>query len=148
MASAGSGKSKGEARPDRLVVASLRAAILAPGGFVAGYLCGSALGRVLGGCPLSGECDVALPVFLALPVAIVGMGAANTLAAARVRYWWEGVAVWGVGIAAMTLLVIAVGWLGSETIVGRLVALLWLIAAVGLAVVTWRSTVLMRTTSY
>ncbi len=137
MVFARSGKSRGEAGPDSLAVAALRSAVLAPGGFVAGYLFGGALGRLLGGCPLRGDCGVALPIILALAVAIVGMGAANTLAAVRVRYWWEGVAVWAVGIAAVLILVVAVGMLGTGSLPGRLVGLGWLLAAVALGFACW-----------
>lgn len=137
MVFARSGKSRGEARPDSLAGAALRTAVLAPGGFVIGYLFGVAVGRLLGGCPLRGDCGVALPIFLSLPTAIIGMGAANTLAAARVRYWWEGVAVWAVGIAAVLVLVVAVGVLGTGSAGGRLVGLAWLLAAVVMALASW-----------
>lgn len=137
MVFARSGKSSGEARPDRLAEAALRAAALAPGGFVAGHLVGGALGRLLGGCPLRGDCGVALPIILALTAALIGMGAANTLAVTRVRYWWEGVAVWAVGIAAVLVLVVAVGVLGTGSAGGRLVGLAWLLAAVVMALASW-----------
>ncbi len=137
MASARSEKSRGEARPDSLAGAALRTAVLAPGGFVMGYLLGVAVGRLVGGCPLRGDCGVALPIFLSLPTAIIGMGAANTLAAARVRYWWEGVAVWAVGIAAVLVLVVTVGLLGAESGAGRLIGLGWLLAAAALGFAGW-----------
>lgn len=137
MASARSEKSRSEARPDSLVGAALRTAVLAPGGFVMGYLLGVAVGRLLGGCPLRGECGVALPIFLSVPTAIIGMGAANTLAAARVRYWWEGVAVWAVGIIAVLVLVVTVGLVGVESGAGRLLGFGWLLAAGALGLAGW-----------
>jgi hypothetical protein len=137
MQSEGRGAREEKVRPDSLGTASLRAAVLAPGGFVAGYLLGRALGYVLSGCPLSGPCRDATPVLLSLPAAILGMGAGSTLAASRVSRWWEGVAVWVVGLLAMLILVMLVGWLGSDSLAGRLLGLGWLLAAIGLAVVTW-----------
>lgn len=131
------GASEEKARPDSLGVASLRAAILAPGGFVAGYLLGRALGWVLSGCSFTGPCRDATPVLLSLPAAILGMGAGTTLAATRVRRWWEGIAVWVVGLLAMLMLVVLVGWLDTSSLPGRLLGLGWLVAAIGLAIVTW-----------
>ncbi|KPK82580.1 MAG: hypothetical protein AMS25_01605 [Gemmatimonas sp. SM23_52] len=120
--------------------------MLAPGGFVAGYLLGRALGYLLSGCPLSGPCRHAIPVLLGLPVAILGMGAGSTLAATRVSHWWEGIAVWIVGLLAMLMLVMLVGWLGSDSLAGQLLGLVWLVAAIGLAIATWPGPTSLKTT--
>ena len=124
--------------PDRTAVAFLRVAILAPGGLVAGYAVGRLLGRLLGGCPLSGPCDEAMPVLLVIPTSVVGFGVASALAAMRVSYWWEGVAVLGVGVASLVCFVILVGWLGIDSPAGRLVSVVWLLAALILALFTRR----------
>ncbi|UCC71197.1 MAG: hypothetical protein JSV86_12470 [Gemmatimonadota bacterium] len=105
---------------------------------MAGYVLGRALGRLVSGCPLAGACSEANPVLLAVPLAILGMGAGSTLVASRVGEWWEGVLVWGAGIAWMLVLVVAVGWLGIESRAGRFVALAWMLAALATAVATWR----------
>jgi len=124
------------AEPDRLAVAFLRVAVLAPGGFVAGYAVGRALGRLLSGCPVSGPCDEAGPVLLAIPASLLGFGVGSALAATRVSRWWEGVAVLGVGIAWLFAFVVLVGWLGIESLAGRLVSVAWLLAATGVALLT------------
>jgi uncharacterized membrane protein AbrB (regulator of aidB expression) len=146
MESEGRGTREERARPDSLGVASLRAAVLAPGGFVAGYLLGRALGYLLTGCPLIGPCRDATPVLLGLPAAILGMGAGSTLAATRVSRWWEGIVVWVVGLLAMLLLVVLVGWLRSDSLAGRLLGLVWLAAAIGLAIATWLGPTSLKTT--
>ena len=146
MESEGRGTKEEGIRPDSLGVASLRAAVLAPGGFVAGYLLGRVLGYLLSGCPLSGPCRHAIPVLLGLLAAILGMGAGSTLAATRVSHWWEGVAVWVVGLLAMLMLVVLVGWLGSDSLAGRLLSLVWLAAAISLAMATWLGPTLHKTT--
>jgi hypothetical protein len=118
--------------PDRLAVAFLRVAVLAPGGFVAGY----AVGRLLGGCSISGPCDEVVPVLLVIPTSIVGFGAGSALAAMRVGRWWEGVAVLGMGVAWLVGFVILVGWLGIDSLAGRLVSVVWLLTASALALFT------------
>jgi hypothetical protein len=124
-------------KPDSLVVAVMRVTVLAPGGFVAGYLLGRAMGRVLAGCALVGSCDETVPVLMAVPVSILGMGVGSTLAASRVRLWWQGIAVWVAGIASMSVLVVLVGSLGIESGAGKLISLGWLLAAVFVALATW-----------
>jgi hypothetical protein len=132
MESEGRGRKRNAAQPDRLGWALARVTVLAPGGFVAGYLAGLMFGRLLGAC---GE---ATPVLLAIPAAILGMGAGSTLAAVRVRRWGEGVVVWLGGIVAMTGLVTAIGLLGVDSLIGRALAVGWLVAAAGLAIASIR----------
>lgn len=113
-----------------------RAALLAPGGFVAGFLGGTIAGRALSGCPLlGGYCASAVPLLVAPTLGILGMGAGNGLAAARVGLWWEGVLAWGAGIVATLALVALVGWLDLETALGRLVPVAWLLVAILAAVI-------------
>ncbi len=138
MESDGRDRKRNEAQPDKLGWALARVAVLAPGGFVAGYLVGLMFGRLLGDCPLLGACAEATPVLVAIPVAILGMGAGSTLAAVRVRRWGEGVIVWLGGIVAMTGLVSVIGLLGSESLIGRALAVGWLVAAAGLAIASIR----------
>ena len=121
------------AEPDRLGIAFLRAAILAPGGLVAGYAVGRLVGRVLSGCPFSGPCDEALPVLLVIPTSVIGFGVGSALAAVRVGSWWEGVLVWGAGIVSLFSFVVLIGWLGIDSRAGRFVSLFWLLAAAVLA---------------
>jgi hypothetical protein len=106
-----------------LTVAFLRVAVLGPGGSVAGYAAGRLLGRVMSGCPISGPCDESVLVLLVIPTSVVGFGVGSILASARVSHWWEGVAVWGVGIASLICFVVLVGWLGIDNPAGRLVSL-------------------------
>ena len=119
--------------PDSLGQACLRAATMAPGGFVAGYLVGRAAGRLVSGCLFAGPCDRALPVLTAVLASIVGLGLGSTLAALRVRFWWEAVVVWTAAILATLGLLVVVGAFGSDSWPGRLVALGWFFAAVGAA---------------
>jgi len=126
------------AAPDRLAVAFLRVAILAPGGLVAGYAVGRLRGRVLSGCPLSGPCGEALPVLLVIPTSVIGFGVGGALAAARVNCWWEGVLVWGAGIVSLFSFVVLIGWLGVDSRAGRFVSLFWLLAAAVLALFSRR----------
>jgi len=119
--------------PDSLGLACLRAATMAPGGFVAGYLVGRAAGRLVSGCPFAGPCDRALPVLTTVLASIVGLGLGSTLAALRVRFWWEAVVVWAAAILAALGLLIVVGAFGSDSWPGRLVAIGWCLAAVGAA---------------
>lgn len=129
-----------EGGPDRLGKAFLRAAVLAPGGLVAGYLLGRVLGRLVGGCALTSACDDAGPVLLTIPTSIVGMGTGSILAATRVSRWWEGIAVLGVGLVSALGLVVLIGWSGADSLAGRMLALGWLVAAVGMALLTrWPS---------
>ncbi len=107
---------------------------MAPGGFVAGYLAGRAVGRLVSGCPLAGPCERALPLLTTVVAAILGLGIGGTLAALRVRLWWEAVVVWAAAIVATLGLLVVVGALGSDGWPGRLVALGWFTAAVGTAV--------------
>jgi hypothetical protein len=146
MESEGRGTKEEGIGPDSLGVASLRAAVLAPGGFVAGYLIGRTLGYLLTGCPLIGPCRHATPVLLGLLAAILTMGAGSTLAATRVSRWWEGIVVWVVGLLAMLMLVVLVGWLRSDSLAGRLLGLVWLAAAIGLAIATWLGPTWLKTT--
>jgi len=132
----------GRAKPDSLGVACLRVALLAPGGFVAGYLAGRALGRVVSGCPLSGLCAEATPILWTLLSSIVGMGVASMLVATRVRLWWEGVVVWAGGILATFCLLVSVGTLGTDSLPGRIVLVTWLLAAIAVAVVSGRPRIL------
>lgn len=131
-------RKQGRARPDGFGTAVFRVALLAPGGFVAGYGIGRALGRLVSDCPLSGPCSEANPVLLAVPLAILGMGVGSTVAAARLSEWWEGILVWGAGIAWMLVLVVAIGWLGVDSQPGRILGLAWLLAALAMAVAIWR----------
>jgi hypothetical protein len=124
-------------KPDSLVVAVMRVTVLAPGGFVAGYLLGRGVGRVLAGCALAGSCGETVPVLIAVPTSILGMGVGSTLAASRVKFWWQGIVVWLAGIASMSVLVVLVGTLGIESGSGKLVSVGWLLAAVCLALATW-----------
>ncbi len=126
------------AGPDRLAVAFLRAAILAPGGLVAGYAVGRLLGRVLSGCPFSGPCDEALPVLLVIPTSVVGFGVGSALAAARVSCWWEGLLVWVAGIVSLFSFVVLIGWLGIDSRAGRLLSVCWLLVAAVLALFNGR----------
>ncbi|NIR45669.1 MAG: DUF2207 domain-containing protein [Gemmatimonadetes bacterium] len=103
-----------------------------------GHLAGRGLGRAAVGCPLLGGCSEPAPILLAIPLAILGMAVAAGLTASRVRRWWEGVAVFAVGIASMLVLVISVGVLGAGRTAGRGLALGWLLVAVAVAVATWR----------
>lgn len=121
--------------PESLARAVGRVVVLAPGGFVAGYLLGRVLGNVVTGCPPFGPCDQLLPILIAIPAATIGMGAGCALAAARVGKWWEGVAVWAVGILAMLFLVVSVGWLGRGSAAGRALALGWLAAGALIGIV-------------
>jgi len=132
------GKKQRVAEPDRLAVAFLRVAVLAPGGLVAGYAAGWLLGRLLGGCPFSGPCDEAMPVLVVIPTSVVGFGIGSVLAVARVNHWWEGVAVWGVGIVSLFCFVVLVGWLGIDNPAGRLVSLGWSLAAAVVALFSLR----------
>jgi len=118
---------------DSLRLACIRAAAIAPGGFVAGYLVGRAVGRLVSGCPLAGPCDRGLPVLATVAASILGLGIGGTLATTRVRYWWEAIVVWMAAILATFLLLVVVGTLGSESWPGILVALGWFTAAVGAA---------------
>lgn len=134
-----SGPSDGSSeRADKLGRAVVGAAVLAPGGFVAGYLVGRSLGALLSGCPLRGSCDGATPVLFAIPTSLIGMALGCTLASARVRLWWQGVVVWSAGILSMILLVALVGWLGADTSSARLVAVGWLLLAVGFELIRER----------
>lgn len=134
MESVGSDEKRNRLARERLVLSLGRAVMLAPGGFVAGYLSGLAAGRVISGCAVFAPCDQLFPALLALALAIVGMGCGCALGASRVGYWWEGVAVWGTGILSMLLLVLLVGWLGRDSLAGRAVAIGWLAGAVVLSV--------------
>lgn len=125
-------------RPDDLVRASGRAAVLAPGGFAAGYLIGRSLGNLVAGCSPIGPCDAFFPTFLAIPTSVIGMGVACTLAAARVGRWWEGLAVWAAGILAMLIFVVLMGWLGPSSVAGRMLAFGWLSGAVALGIIQWK----------
>jgi len=138
----GKGTRPGRTEPDSLGVACLRGALLAPGGFVAGYLAGRTLGRVVSGCPLSGLCAEATPILLTLLSSIVGMGVASMLVATRVRLWWEGVVVWAVGILATFSLLVLVGTLGTDSLPGRVVSVAWLMAAIAVTVVGGRPRIL------
>ncbi len=134
-----SGPSDGSSeRADKLRRAVVGATVLAPGGFVAGYLVGRWFGVLLSGCPLRGSCDNAAPVLLAIPTSLIGMGFGCTLASARVRVWWQGVVVWSAGILSMILLVVLVGWLGVDTSSARLVGVGWLLLAVGFELIRVR----------
>lgn len=127
------GRRHGPAGPDSLPLACARAAGLAPGGLVLGYLVGRAAARVIGDCPFVGPCSDFGPVLVGLSSAVFGMGVGNTLASLRVRYWWEGVVVWAVGIVASLVLVALVGSTGATSVPGLLVAAVWLVVALVLA---------------
>lgn len=124
--------------PVSVSVGCLWAAGLAPGGFVLGYLAGHVAGRTVGGCPLRGFCAEITPVLLALACGVLGLGVGNTLAALRVRYWWEGVAVWAAGILASLTLVALLGLIGPITLPGLLVAAASVILALVLTIATLR----------
>jgi hypothetical protein len=127
------GRRRGLAGPDSLPLACARAAGLAPGGMVLGYLGGRAAARIIGDCPLAGFCSDFGPVLVGLACGVLGMGVGNTLASLRVRYWWEGVVVWAVGITASLGLVTLVGSTGATSIPGLLVVTVWLVIALVLA---------------
>jgi hypothetical protein len=123
---------------DSLGLACLRAAAMAPGGFVAGYLVGRAAGRLVSGCAFAGPCDRALPVLTTVVASIVGLGFGGTLATTRVQFWWEAIVVWVAAISATFGLLIVVGAFGSGSWPGRMVALGWFLAAVGAALYVGR----------
>lgn len=91
------------------------------------------MARVISDCPLVGPCGDFGPILVALSSAIFGMGVGNTLASLRVRYWWEGIVVWAVGILASLVLVALVGSIGVTSVPGLLVASVWLVTALVLA---------------
>ena len=122
---------------DGLALALVRVAVLAPGGFIVGYLLGRSLGVLVSGCPLWGPCDELLSVLVAIPTSIIGMGLGCTLASMRVRRWLEGVGVWGGGIGATIVMLSLFGWLGSDSPQGRTLALTWALAAIGWSMVYW-----------
>lgn len=109
--------------------ACARVAGLAPGGFVLGYVSGRAAARALSGCAFVGPCADITPVLVSLASAVLGMGAGNTLAALGVRYWWEGVVVWAVGILMSLVMMAIVGSVGALSAVGLFVAGMWLVVA-------------------
>ncbi len=129
---------RGNSRGEGLALAIARVTVLAPGGFVAGYAVGRGLGRIVSGCPLAGACVDATPVLLAWPLAILGMGAGSTFAASRVGEWWQGMLVWAVGIVSLLVFVVVIGWLGSDSAAGLVIALTWLVAALAVAGAAWR----------
>ncbi len=132
------GKSTASRRVDSLTVAALRAILIAPGGFVVGYLGGQAIGRALVGCALTGPCLDATRYLLAPVIAILGMGAGCALASLRVRLWWEGVVVWFAGVGSTLTLVMVVGLLGVRRPVTQALALGWLMASIVSGIVAWR----------
>jgi len=99
---------------------------------VLGYAGGRAVARALSHCPLLGACDDFTPLLVSLSSAVVGMGIGNTLAVVRVRYWWEGVGVWAVGLLASLALVALIGLVGALSVAGLAVAIVWAVLALGL----------------
>ncbi len=97
---------------------------------------GRALGRLLSGCPVSGPCDEAAPVLLAIPTSLLGFGVGSALAAMRMARWWEGVVVLSAAVAWLFAFVVLVGWLGVGSLAGRLVSVGWLLAATAVALFT------------